>query len=59
VAEPLTTAPTLPRIGLRTICKHFGTRDTRVDALVDISLTIPGPGDINVWLRPRVRAEFL
>ena len=40
MAEPLTTAPTLPRIELRTICKHFGAGDTRVDALVDISLTI-------------------
>jgi len=29
-----------PRVELRGICKHFGAGDTRVDALVDIALTV-------------------
>ncbi len=37
-------APSLPRpqplVELRGICKHFGTGGTRVDALVDIALTV-------------------
>ncbi len=40
MADPATTAAAQPRVELRQICKHFGAGSTRVDALVDISLTI-------------------
>ena len=32
--------PPTPRVELRGISKHFGAGETRVDALVDISLTV-------------------
>jgi putative ABC transport system ATP-binding protein len=40
VAEATTTPLLPPRVELRNVCKHFGAGDTRVDALVDIALTV-------------------
>jgi putative ABC transport system ATP-binding protein len=40
VAETLNVTPPQPRVEVRGICKHFGAGDTRVDALVDVALTV-------------------
>lgn len=40
MADTLNAPPPQPRVELRGICKHFGSGDTRVNALVDISLTV-------------------
>jgi len=40
VAETLNANPPQPRVEVRGICKHFGAGDTRVDALVDVALTV-------------------
>jgi len=40
VAETLNANPPRPRVEVRGICKHFGAGDTRVDALVDVALTV-------------------
>lgn len=40
MADVLNVARSEPRVELRGICKHFGAGDTRVDALVDIALTV-------------------
>lgn len=40
MAETLNANPPQPRVEVRGICKHFGAGDTRVDALVDVALTV-------------------
>lgn len=40
MAETLNANPPRPRVEVRGICKHFGAGDTRVDALVDVALTV-------------------
>lgn len=44
MADPLPTNPP-PRVELRGISKHFGAGPTRVDALIDIDLTVH-PGEL-------------
>jgi putative ABC transport system ATP-binding protein len=40
VAETPNSTPRQPRVEVRGICKHYGTGEARVDALVDIALTV-------------------
>ncbi len=42
MADALDSGPLQPRVEIRGICKHYGAGDTRVDALVDIELTVHG-----------------
>ena len=45
------TIESRPLVELRTISKHFGSGETRVDALVEITMSV-GPGEVIGLLGP-------